>query len=296
MTTPLYTDKALSIHAVGAGSGGECYLVEAGGSAALVDTGFVFCQTETLANIRAVLGQHSPQWLLLTHSHYDHAGAAAFLRDSLPGMQVVASQRAAEVLVRPHALEQMCELDKAGAAMNHHAPAMVYPSGITVDRVVGEGDALPLGSLTMQVLEAPGHTRDSLAFWVPQLGLLLNNETAGVAVPGQPDVVTPACLVGFAQAEAWLQRATELNPRIMLMPHNGVLVGQECADFLQAALHGHEELRAMVMADRDAGLDEQQIVEHFKQVAYLPSVAKGQPEAAFDLNAGYIIKAVLRDS
>ena len=47
------------------------------------------------------------------------------------------------------------------------------------DIVVKEGAIITLGGVSIEVLETHGHTRDSLSYFVPELDLLILNETPG---------------------------------------------------------------------------------------------------------------------
>ena len=80
------------------------YLIEAP-RPVIIDAGFSCLGPLYLKAIRETLGSRPPEILLLTHSHFDHCGAAAFLKKAFPGLKVAASGRAAEILARPRALE-----------------------------------------------------------------------------------------------------------------------------------------------------------------------------------------------
>ncbi|MCD7948265.1 MAG: MBL fold metallo-hydrolase [Oscillospiraceae bacterium] len=73
--------------------------------------------------------------ILLTHAHHDHTGAVRPLREHFP---------AAAVYLHP-----------ADAAMLGQVPLMP-PIGQTIP--YQEGDTLPVGQLSVKVLETPGHT------------------------------------------------------------------------------------------------------------------------------------------
>ena len=49
--------------------------------------------------------------------------------------------------------------------------------GAKVDRSVRDGDTASLGSLTLQFVEAPGHTYGSLAVFIPETGALFTGDT-----------------------------------------------------------------------------------------------------------------------
>lgn len=81
-------------------------------------------------------------WLLETHAHADHLSAAHHLRGRT-GAPVVIGRHIAEVQA---AFAPLFEADD------------VVADGSAFDRLVDEGDQLPLGSLTIDVMHTPGHT------------------------------------------------------------------------------------------------------------------------------------------
>ena len=81
------------------------------------------------------------RYILLTHGHRDHTLAAPALHALYPD---------AAAYIHP--------ADKNGAGIYHYPPAELIP-GL---RYYDDGDALPLGTLTVEVLHTPGHTGGSV--------------------------------------------------------------------------------------------------------------------------------------
>ncbi len=81
-------------------------------------------------------------WLLETHAHADHLSAAHYLRERT-GAPVVIGARITEVQA---IFADMFEADD------------VARDGSAFDRLVAEGDVLPLGAIDIRVMHTPGHT------------------------------------------------------------------------------------------------------------------------------------------
>ncbi|WP_373475686.1 MBL fold metallo-hydrolase [Sphingorhabdus sp.] len=89
-------------------------------------------------------------YLLETHAHADHLSAAHHLRD-VTGAPVVIGSHITQVQT---VFATLFEADD------------VTPDGSQFDRLVAEGDSLPLGSLTIRVLHTPGHTPACLTYMI----------------------------------------------------------------------------------------------------------------------------------
>ncbi|MFT3728772.1 MAG: MBL fold metallo-hydrolase [Terricaulis sp.] len=102
-------------------------------------TGTVFAQTILDAVEREGL---KVDWILETHVHADHLTAAPFLKRAT-GAQVVIG---AQVGIVQSAFKPVFDA------------ADVSTDGREFDRLVGDGDELPLGGLQIKVMHTPGHT------------------------------------------------------------------------------------------------------------------------------------------
>lgn len=312
----LYEDASFgyALYRVGADIGGEAVLLVSGECAALIDAGYAWCAPRTYRNIQTVLGDRPVDMLLLTHSHYDHAAGAGYLKSRMPTMTVCAGAHAARVFERPGAIATMRKLNDAEA---HAQGLSEYEdvASIHVDHVLEPNEEVRVGNLVFQVIDAPGHTRDSLAFWSAEAGLLLSCESAGVYAGPLPDGVEPGgeladdtlvpadvtcmcqipALTGYADCLAYIERARALEPSVMLVPHSGVMVGDAVGAYLAAAAFWGKYEGDLVVRLHNHGLSPEAIQECFKRVFYTQAVRDVQPEPAFDLNASYTIPLILRE-
>ena len=67
----------LTITDVRAVAGDSAFLIDDGETAVLCDTGFGFTGYSVADNIQRILGDRPLDYILLTHSHYDHALGSA---------------------------------------------------------------------------------------------------------------------------------------------------------------------------------------------------------------------------
>lgn len=118
----------------------------------LIDSGCGDTLDQIFANMRAWdLDPAAIRACLLTHAHYDHAGAAHLL--SAQGVEIIA-----------HA-----ETAKAVAAGDERCCGYLYHKTFTpvqVDRVVGDGDSIECCGTRFDVLHLPGHSMGCTAYLI----------------------------------------------------------------------------------------------------------------------------------
>lgn len=148
----------------------NCYLAkdEATGQCVLVDPGF-----SSLALDKAVK-EADVRYILLTHSHFDHAGAAEHYR-IMTGASLVCAHAEAALLQEPKL--------NLSAWFDPSAPLILQ-----ADKTVGEGDGISLGETTLTVLETPGHTAGGCCYFTP--GCLFAGDTLMAGSMGRTDFPT----------------------------------------------------------------------------------------------------------
>lgn len=291
---------------VGAVAGGEAFLLEAETVTLLFDSGYGFCAEELVRRIEAQLGDKPLDYILLTHSHYDHALGSPACKRRWPGVKVAASGYAASVFGRPGARATMRAMDADAAQVFGAGAYRDLTPELRVDLPLADGEELCLvpsgseeeersarGNLKVRAVALPGHTRCSLGYWFEEGRLLLASESIGVY--GGEDRVAPCCLVGYRMMLASLARAKELRPAHLFVPHCGLLHGADCLRYLEKAEEWAEICRRMVLDADRAGKSEEEIGRELKRVFYQGKARENQPEKAFDLNTGYLVSIILKE-
>ena len=166
--SPLVTLVASGQHGFRTSNALDCnvYLLKGGNEYALVDAGCGLEPERIVAHIEAAgVALHQVRTVLLTHAHADHAAGAHYWR-TVHGMTVVAPAEAAPWIESGD--EDKTSLRPARAAGAYPADYRYPPCPL--DRTVVEGDCLTIGSLTVRVLETPGHARGHVSYLFEEEG------------------------------------------------------------------------------------------------------------------------------
>jgi glyoxylase-like metal-dependent hydrolase (beta-lactamase superfamily II) len=152
--------------------------------------------------------------ILVTHGHQDHIGALG----QFPRAEVMALE--AEVpLVE----------GRAGAKGPVTRLMPVRPTGVTVDRVLHDGDVVMLDTLPVRVYAVPGHTAGSAAYFVN--GALFVGDSADIAsdgrLQGSPWIFSDSQDENRASLVRLEQRlvADGVNVRVIIPAHSGAASG-----------------------------------------------------------------------
>ncbi|MBR4888708.1 MAG: MBL fold metallo-hydrolase [Clostridia bacterium] len=147
----------------------NCYIAkdEATGLCALVDPGFVSLELD------AAVQKERFAFILLTHGHFDHAGAAAYYC-RLTGAPLVCTEKEAALLTEPQ--------------LNLSAWFGGDPLCLVPDRTVRDGEEIAVGKSILTVMETPGHTARSCCYRADSL--LFAGDTLMAGSMGRTDFPT----------------------------------------------------------------------------------------------------------
>ena len=141
------------------------YLIVEGGRAAYIDTGTVPTLPRVLGALDALgLPRDAVDWVIPTHVHLDHAGAAGALMAVLPRARLVVHPRGARHMIDPQAL-YAAALAVYGQATMDRAYGRLLP--IAADRVdcSDDGSVVELAGRPLRFADTPGHARHHHCIW-----------------------------------------------------------------------------------------------------------------------------------
>ncbi len=169
-----------------------------------------------------------PSGLVIQHSHADHCGAVSYLRWRYPGMEVLASPYACDLFSREKVMRHIELANRNAVRVSgeafHCAEMGIECTPFTVDRAVCEGDVIELGEgLEAHIMEVPGHTRCSIAVYIPAWKMLFPSDALPVPVIYEGSIhFKPSPQYSYSSYMQSLRRLEKLNFDVMaLEPGDG---------------------------------------------------------------------------
>ena len=260
---------------------------------ALFDCGMEFCAEETLHNVRIALADRPLDLIFITHAHYDHVGALPFFRAEWPNVRLVASEIGASMLLKATPRKVFHELSSiAKKHLGITSQATYSDDAFHADVLIKDKERIPLGGLSVIALETPGHTRDSLSYFVPELDLLISNESSGVLMPdGQ---VFPCYLTSYSDTMNSIEKCRQTQYKMLSLPHRGLIDEKDAKVFFEKALEANVACHRFIMDMKEKGLNEEEMLDAYFS-KYGEILASYQIKAAFMANARATIACTLRE-
>lgn len=191
-----------------------------GEKTALVEAGPKSSVDHVLAGLRAAGIEHL-DWIVVTHIHLDHAGAAGTLARHFPDARIAVHPVGAPHLVDPSKLWS--------SASRIYGDAMEQLWGgidpISPDRieVIEDGDVIDLGGRTLTAIETLGHAGHHHAYRDEPTGIVFTGDALGVRPQGIPAIrpATPPPEFDLELALASIERLKRADPRELWFTHFG---------------------------------------------------------------------------
>lgn len=202
---------------------GRAYAIPAADGLTLIDTGLSRMSGRILSQLRAAgYAPTDVKRILLTHTHFDHAGGLHAIQQA-SGAQVFVSALEADTV------RGTAELPRPAKTI---LPQQFIPA-TPIHRELHDGDYIPdiLGGL--MAIATPGHTFGHLSFWSPTRKILFTGDvilhTLGIALP------LPVTSVDMAINAVSVKKIAALEPEALLFGHGPAITtnaAQRLHDFV----------------------------------------------------------------
>lgn len=240
------------------------HLLAIGDVGALVDASVSAMHERLIEQIVNYIGDDGDiSFVLLTHAHFDHVGGLPYLRQQWPELEVIAAPQTAELLEQAETKELLYEknlscMQALNAEMGMSKEDWI--SAIRVDRIIGDGDIIDLGDdVEVKLISSPGHTHDSVAYFVMPDFALACGETVGSY--GGREKVTSCFTHEYQAYVESLGKLSSLDVKALCFPHSGVITGELVPKFLVDARQAADRFRDAVRERIEQGELVQEIYE-----------------------------------
>lgn len=274
------------------GKGGNVYLISGEDKTALMDCGMAYCAPQLIGNIRRALGGRALDYILISHSHYDHVGALPYLKQVWPDSAALGAEHAKHILSRKNALNTIQSLGKQAAIIYRQGELRLYDDRLmAVDQVVREGDHVELGGVDIEIMETTGHTKCSLSFLVKG-NILFASESTGCM--NKAGTISPAFITSASEAVGSIRKCRQRNPRSIISPHFGLVNEADTPDYWQNCVRAVRETSKFIRGLAAQGYGETDILLAYDQAFRDEQSRNEQPFDAFRLNNERMIQTVLQ--
>jgi len=204
----------------------------------MIDCGLNILGPRYIKSLGDILGPgRILDYLFLTHSHYDHLGAAPCLKRRIPALRIGGHEKIEFLMAKESVIRRMTEL---GDIQRPLFPGLedddTSLGPIRLDLKLKDGDVIDLGGIRCEVYASPGHTADSLAYFFPDIRALFPGEAIGVPEGRDGAGVQVEFLSSVNEYVETIRRLRDLKPDKIFMAHAWVFTGEDARDFFSRSL------------------------------------------------------------
>jgi glyoxylase-like metal-dependent hydrolase (beta-lactamase superfamily II) len=233
---------------------------------ALIETGPKSSADHVFAGLED-LGVDHLDWILVTHIHLDHAGAAGTIARHFPDAMIGVHEVGAPHLADPTKLWASAariygdDMERLWGGMDPLPEERIH--------ALGDGDKVDLGGRVLEAVETPGHAYHHHAYLDDASGTLFAGDALGVRLPdiGFVRPATPPPEFHLEKAIASIERLRTLRPDSLCLTHYGPAVDATVDETCDEAIAALRRWGQWVELARTKSLDLDRASELVKQEA-----------------------------
>ena len=206
----------------------------------------------------------SLSYIIPTHIHLDHGGAAGKLAELFPEAQVIVHPHGAKHLIDPSRLISGTK-EAFGPDFEEYYGA-ILPVPESQLKVPVDGETINIGNRELTVVYAPGHTPNHICIFDKKTSGLFCGEALGTPMPMAPHYPIPCAVPPSFDMEEYLntmEKLLNMKPRLLFYSHDGI--GKEPEELI---LQGIENTRAIgdaILKSMKEGKSTKQIIDRITE-------------------------------
>lgn len=279
---------------VSGGPGGMATLILGSEKTALHDVGMACFHRELEENLTRELAGRPLDYIVLSHTHYDHVGALPYILRRWPQAVVLGAAKAREVFARPGALKMIASMGQSAAEAYGRDPSEITALGLRVDRVLESGDMLALGDEELLCFATRGHTDCSMSYLLMPAGILFTSESTGV-IESHGKLHT-SVLKSFEDSLEAAYFCRLLPYREIIAPHFGFVADDIKEKYFDMYIEAAEEEREFYRRLIAEGKSADEILAEHKKLYWSKERALHQPYRAYETNTRITIELMMREA
>ncbi len=283
------------IYRVTGGQGGESYLIVGSEKTALFDCGMACWNRELISNIHEILDPlgKTLDYVLMSHTHYDHIGALPYLIKEWPEVKVCGAEKAVKVFKSEPALKTMRELGDNAADLYGADSGPVTTDGLRIDIVLKDGDVTDLGDIRAVFYESKGHTDCSASYMIEPMKVLFLSESVGqYEGPGRMDI---SVLKSFRQSFETAERMSAMGAKRIVSMHYGFIPEYYNDKYFEEYINEAKWERELIVKCIKKGFSDDEISDIHDIFYWEEGLRAAHPYDAYHLNTMITIKLVRKE-
>jgi len=181
------------------------------------------------------------KYLVIQHSHFDHCGAAPYLKRRFPNLKILATESARQILSKSKVINYIEMVNKfiidAYGLQEQYEKMGLKIDAIEVDETVGDNSIIDLGGgREVRFIETPGHSRCAVAVYIPGLKAIFPTDAAPCPVGSIEKLARPSPQYDFTLYKQSLIKMLNYDIDICGFDHFAAVTGPDAVKVLQNGL------------------------------------------------------------
>lgn len=224
-------------------------------------------------------------YIIPTHIHVDHGGAAGYLAQNLPQAKVVLHPKGAAHMVEPSRLIESTRLIFGENCMEAFGPILPVPQ----DQIhtAKDGEVIPLGKRDLRISFSPGHASHHISILDSLTNGLFCGEALGFPLDSMSDILLPAGIPPF-DPQLYVEsiyKLEKLSPDLLFYSHIGARGNADKR--IEGVKKNSIAFGEIISKAVEAGEDDQRILERLSE--YVKGYSSEAEISGFQLTlSGYI--------